>query len=289
MSINSKHAYLILAHRDDVCFRTLLAMLDDIRNDIFIHMDKKCSEYKEQVIAASLNHSKVYHVDRLNIAWGGVKMIEAEIILLKKATSIDQYQYYHLLSGQDLPIKSQDSIHNFFEQNKGKEFVRFNHPTFQYYERVQIYHFFQDKLGRNWQNIFNRILLKAQSIIGVKRNKGISFYKGTQWFSITDSFARYVVENEGWVRNVFRYTFCCDEVFIQTLLMRSPYKDNRYWMAMDNDMHAIMRLIDWTRGTPYVFRIKDKEELMSSEMMYCRKFDDRVDSDIIQFLKQTYN
>lgn len=289
MNTNSKHAYLILAHRDDTCFRTLLAMIDDSRNDIFIHMDKKCSEYKERVIATSLSHSKVYHVDRLNVAWGGVRMIEAEISLLKKATSTGLYQYYHLLSGQDLPIKSQDIIHDFFEKNDGKEFVRFNHSRFQYNERVQIYHFFQDKLGRNWQNIFNRVMLKVQSIIGIKRNKAISFYKGTQWFSITDNFARYVVENEGWVNKVFRYTFCCDEVFIQTLLIRSPYKDNRYWMAMDNDMHAIMRLIDWTRGTPYVFRMNDKEELMSSEMMFCRKFDERIDSDIILFLKRTFD
>lgn len=37
------------------------------------------------------------------------------------------YAYYHLLSGQDLPIKSQDYIHQFFEEHQGKEFVGINH------------------------------------------------------------------------------------------------------------------------------------------------------------------
>lgn len=36
-----KQAYLIIAHKDDLTFRTLISMLDNENNDIFIHMDKK--------------------------------------------------------------------------------------------------------------------------------------------------------------------------------------------------------------------------------------------------------
>ena len=42
---NLKQAYLIMAHKDDFVFRTLLRMLDDSRNDIFIHMDAKNKDY----------------------------------------------------------------------------------------------------------------------------------------------------------------------------------------------------------------------------------------------------
>ena len=34
----NKHAYLIIAHQCDDTYRTLLKMLDDPRNDIYIHM-----------------------------------------------------------------------------------------------------------------------------------------------------------------------------------------------------------------------------------------------------------
>jgi len=43
--------------------------------------------------------------------WEG-GLISVEMQLLRKATSTDAYQYYHLLSGRDLPIKNQDFIHH---------------------------------------------------------------------------------------------------------------------------------------------------------------------------------
>lgn len=41
----SKQAYLIIAHKDDLVFYTLLKMLDNSMNDIFIHMDIKNRQY----------------------------------------------------------------------------------------------------------------------------------------------------------------------------------------------------------------------------------------------------
>jgi hypothetical protein len=168
--------------------------------------------------------------------------------------------------------------------NEGKEFVRFQHPAFKFRERVGLYHLFQERLGRRSSCFINRSFLFAQKLIGINRNKDCPFYKGTNWFSITDGFARYVIAHEGWVRRVFRFTQCCDEVFLQTLLMMSPYRDNRYWMPMDNNMNAMMRLIDWDRGSPYIFTMKDWDEIMASEMLFCRKFDGAVDSRIINAL-----
>lgn len=220
---------------------------------------------------------------------GAYSLISVEVQLLRKATSIDSYQYYHLLSGQDMPIKNQDYIHHFFAINDGKEFVRFNTPDFRWTQRTSIFHLFQDKLGRRSNIIFNRVFLKCQELIGIKRNKQIAYYKGTQWFSITDAFARYIVDQGHWVEYTFRYTYCCDEVFVQTLLMRSPYSNNRYWMPMDNDSHAIMRLIDWNRGAPYTFRMSDFDEIKNSDILFCRKFDANVDDTIIHQILERYS
>ena len=43
-----------------------------------------------------------------------------------------------------------------------------------------------------------------------------------------------------------------------------------------------MRYIDWTRGNPYIFRSADFEQLMSSDRMFARKFDEKVDFDIVE-------
>ena len=66
-----KHAYLIVAHQCDDTFRTLLKMLDDPRNDIFIHMDKKNTLYEESY-CSFVAKSKVIHTKRTEVTWGGL-------------------------------------------------------------------------------------------------------------------------------------------------------------------------------------------------------------------------
>lgn len=57
----SRHAYLVLAHKDDAVFRALLASLDDTSNDIFVHMDIKNTSYDAiMIISAVSNVSASY-------------------------------------------------------------------------------------------------------------------------------------------------------------------------------------------------------------------------------------
>ena len=60
---------------------------------------------------------------RIDIRWGHVSLIKAEMLLFEAALTNGPYAYYHLLSGADLLIKPLDLFFNFFEKNDGKEFV----------------------------------------------------------------------------------------------------------------------------------------------------------------------
>ena len=99
-------------------FRTLLRMIDDPRNDIFVHMNVKNKEYDEAEIEKYVHYSRLRHVERTSVNWGGYSLINAELLLLKASTSEENYQRYHLLSGADLPIKTQDEIINFLPNIK---------------------------------------------------------------------------------------------------------------------------------------------------------------------------
>lgn len=221
---------------------------------------------------------------------GGYSQIKCELNLLKLATSTGKYLYYHLLSGEDLPIKTQNEIHKFFKQNYQKQFIRFQTEKFEYYDRVQYYHLFREKINRNRRYdaflILETVSLKLQKLVGIKRNKNVAFQKGTNWFSITDDLARYILTQEEWIKKTFRKTFCCDEVFLQTIVHNSKYKEELYYKKYDNSNIAIMRLIDWKRGTPYIFKQTDFEEIMHSECMFARKFDADVDNEIISMIRQ---
>lgn len=49
------------------------------------------------------------------IVWGEYGILDASISLLKKANQVSQYDYYHLLSGSDLPLKGIDEIDTFLK------------------------------------------------------------------------------------------------------------------------------------------------------------------------------
>lgn len=68
-----KHAYMLIVHKLDCTFQTLLMLLDDKRNDIFIHVDKKTGEFDEEIFKSSINYANIIFVkDRINVNWGGI-------------------------------------------------------------------------------------------------------------------------------------------------------------------------------------------------------------------------
>lgn len=280
----NKHAYLIVAHNNFELLNILLSLLDDERNDIYLHIDKKALNVDFGKLRSSVKNSKLFFIRRMNVVWGDYSIIECEIALLKAAMGQGSYGYFHLLSGMDLPIKSQDYIHQFFLKNQGKEFVEISEiekPELElrckYYRPLQIF------LGRHQHNIPLRlaeyILLKIQRLLKVNRlKKGIVLKKGSNWCSITSGLAGYIVENHDLIRQMFQYTFCSDEVFFQTMLYHSAFWNNRY----DNSLgFQNMRLIDWNRGDPYVYRSADFLELKKSPCLFARKFDFNIDRDIV--------
>ena len=44
-----KHAFLIIAHNEYPVLRALLSMLDDERNDIYLHIDQRAAELYEKI------------------------------------------------------------------------------------------------------------------------------------------------------------------------------------------------------------------------------------------------
>lgn len=120
-----KFAYLIIVHTRFDQVAKLLELLDDEKNDLYVHIDEKVAnsfDIFQRTLKPSVQKSKIYLVNPHNVTWGGKSQIEAELELLKAAIK-GNYDYYHLISGMDLPIKTQKEIHEFFENNKGKEFI----------------------------------------------------------------------------------------------------------------------------------------------------------------------
>lgn len=111
-----KHAYLVMAHNQLDLLKVLIQCLDYEENDIYIHLDKKWKNIDYNEIYSAANKSKIVVIkERVNVKWGTYSQIACEMCLLENAVS-EHYQYYHLMSGMDLPLKSQKEIHDFFDK-----------------------------------------------------------------------------------------------------------------------------------------------------------------------------
>lgn len=283
-----KHAYMIMAHDQFELLSILIKMLDDPRNDIFLHIDKKAKDFKAEELKQSVKYSKIIFTERISVTWGDFSVVKAEMLLLKKAVENEnaqvRYSYFHLLSGSDLPLKTNDEIHDFFSRNNGKEFIHFSESgkALAAISRIRYYHLFRSK--RNLVcKILAQAVLKIQKALKINRLKGsnIKISKGSEWFSITGEFAHYLVENMTELQKMFRFSYCADEVFIQTAVLNSTFCNHLFMPNCNDDQFAAARYIDWTRGAPYVFRSSDFNDLISSPAMFARKFSLHVDKDIV--------
>lgn len=298
--MNTRHAYLIMAHHQFDVLERLISQLDDERNDIYLHIDKKVSHFDFKKIRSLALKSSVYFVPRINVNWGGYSQIQCELILLKAAVQRN-YRYYHLLSGSDLPLKTQDEIHTFFQYYDGIEFVHFSKETKpemkKIYSRISRYHLFQDtasrfsfKKLRFYTTALDKSVLLFQRIIRTNRLKQAPFTLkfGSSWFSITDECANFVISKEPWIEQFFSRSKCADELFLQTLLYHSPFKKRLSVKRSDQEQYSNMRKIDWgkkpKRKNPSIWTETDYGNLVSSEALFARKFDSAVDSTIIESL-----
>ena len=287
----NKHAFLIMAYNNTNQLKVLLSLLDHEDNDIYLHFDKKTKLKNTNDIGQVVKKSKLFWIKRICVSWGGYSQIRAELSLLREALQNGPYLYYHLLSGMDLPIKPMEEIHSYFVNNNGLNLISIDESTksgFDAKQRIGEYHFLQDKIGRNkGKFIFllermEHLSLTFQKSLHINRyNNHYIIYKGSQWFSITDEMAQYVLNKEQTIKKLFRYGLCVDELFLQTLAMSSPYLET---ISIDTK-----RKIDWQRGRPYTWEKKDYQELINSEELFARKFDESIDKEIIDLIYEHIN
>lgn len=287
----NKHAYLIIAHSEFELLKLLVCKLDDIRNDIYIHFDAKCNE----IPLLQCINSKLYILpNRIDVRWGDYSQIETEMLLFEYAHGMQmkyniRYQYFHLISGVDIPLKSQDYIHNFFDSHNGKEFLGFFQGNIEpeLRKKVQLYHLFPKCFTKsrniNLKSILRALFCRFQLLMNYKRNKDLELVRGTNWGSITNDLVEFLLSKKEEIYIRFNHTFCADEVYKHTFCWNSPFKERIF--NLENEGLGCMRDINWiiTDRESFLpsFKMDDYDRLTNSPMLFARKFDS-VNIDVVK-------
>jgi hypothetical protein len=290
----SKHAYLIMEHGNLPVAQAALRLIDDPRNDVFIYIDG--DQVHESDFVAK--QSKIFFLHK-HVTFGWGDFLPVEIELVKFATSTGKYGYYHLLSDCCLPIKTQDQIHDFFDNDPNQMiYMHLNCHTFKSIQRECMTHYpfvhRKDFRKRKDLKLLAKILVRIKIAFGVNRlrhNEEIPVvYNGWQWWSIPDDFARYIVEKEALLHHTFDDVLANEEDAFQSLGANSSFRPRMYGLnGKDDAQDASKRMIKWNKEhwTPLVFTEKDFDEIKANQnCFFARKFYANVDMKIVNLLEQ---
>ncbi|MDO5987938.1 beta-1,6-N-acetylglucosaminyltransferase [Flavivirga amylovorans] len=278
-----KQAILITAYKN---FKHLVDIIDffDESFEFYIHVDKKSKVLKSdfEKIGARKNVKILSRKYRVN--WGGLNHLKSSLFLASKALEEPANQYFHLISGQDFPIKNITQFKKTTNGSNLKDYLEyFEIPTKHWanenggLDRIQYYHLFDmldAKKHIKWIWRFVRLQKKFHFKRSIK-DETPKLYGGSTWWSLSRKTLQYVIyytNNSPYLINRLKYTFCPEEIYFQTIIMNSNASKK---VVNDN-----LRYIDWESTridkysiSPAVLSSSDFEKIKASKKLFARKFD----------------
>ncbi len=285
-------AYIVQCHKNSVQINMLLKELISNGADVYIHLDKKSQEIREEI----LTNKHIFLIkseECVDVCWGSYSQCEASLVLINAVLqSGREYDYVCLISGQDLPLMNQQEIENFLEENRGYGFIEImseDNPHIRRFEKRNAIYHFKSMTDRTF---FSKVVRNGVYILtgGKKRTFKIfkrpspfkKTYFGSSWWClplecIKEMMDRY--DGDTGVKRFFEHTVCPDESLFQTLFMNTTYA---------NKQKDILTYVDWSANasSPKVMMKQDREILINNTYKKCfaRKFDIDIDRDIVDEL-----
>jgi hypothetical protein len=290
-------AYFILVHRYPLQFKRLFRAIYDSENHYLIHVDKKAGPDLLKDIKRFLkDFPNTSILKSQSVVWGGYSMVETELRGIKRLLEISKvWTHFINLSGQDFPLKTQKEIKDLLRVGKGKDYMLVSDQT------------------KDRPNTLNRIknyFVESDSgFTGtpVKRPfmANVIPYIGGQWKILSRNACEFICSDSKVTRikNFYKNTLIPDESFFQTALMNSDYPNS----IINDDKRAIIWIPDVDvrlnpktltaidtesliasgkiKLRPKTFTLQDRIYLSETTAFFARKFDETVDSAILDFLE----
>lgn len=299
-----KLAYIILAHKNPEQLTRLISRLNRETSSFFVHIDQATNEetYGQMVKQLSL-FPNVYFLKRYHTYWGSFNLVKATFEGIKELfkTAID-FDYVMFLSGQDYPIKSNAQIEQFLSKNLGKEFIEYYPLPCENWEnenftinvdRIECW-FINGKLVKHdfialpenpslKLRVFLTLcsLLIRLNILPRKRKfpEGFQPFCGSAFWCLSKNCAEYInnfiQQNPAFI-NFFKFAGIADEVFFQTIILNSPFKEQ----VIKDDLKYVV----WPG--PAILAKNNLENLKNSSDLFARKFDTAIDAEVLDLIDQ---
>lgn len=289
---NMKIALLLQCHKNPQQINMLIDAIKHPDITAFVHVDRKSDiaseiRIKENVMLLPENL-------RVDVQWAKISLVDAMLNLLQFAKENGPYDYYWFCSGQDFPLQSPEKIVSYLAENSKHDFVRLfesmnnglGHGC-NFDKRMEL--FFPDWiLGKGFiRRVLKRLYIECtggydHTFFWAKRRPltDIKFYFGSNWMCLTEKTIDWIfgyLNAHPEYHTFFAHSNCPDESFFQTLIMNSPFAESR----MD-----YLHYIKWLKGknSPEILKMEDLPDMLDSGKLMARKFDEEMDSKVINIL-----
>ncbi|MHA4847748.1 beta-1,6-N-acetylglucosaminyltransferase [Flavitalea antarctica] len=271
-------AHLILTHKNPRQLEMLIEALDHERFHFYIHVDKKTAIEPFQYLSEKKNVFLIRN--RTKVYWAGYGTIQATINGFEEIP-LGKYDFVNVISSQDFPIKSPQYIYDFFDRNKGSEFITCESVDDEWKDaapRVKKYHLI------NWQIPGKHRIEKLLNLILPPRKYPLDhkIVGRSNWFTLSAAAITYLLEffrQHPTIPRYYKYCWGADEFIFATTLYNSKFK---------SDIKDSLTYVDWTQpespGHPKILTVQDLERLKTTDKLFARKFDMSKDAQVLGIL-----
>lgn len=289
-----KKAILIFAHKDAFLLNTLIEQLtkDHPDTDVFVHLDKKSELLKKEI-----THSPQVRFIKNNVSvtWGDDTMMKALFNSWDEIFSQGKdYDYFIMCTGQDLAVKPH--LDEYLENNQGRiwldcrsnndkrliirKFPRFICRDLSHKHRLHPKRF----LRSLWIWLSYKQWIPEKKL--PKGIKNLNFYISYNWSVMPYEVFKWGVkrtQEEGY-RELYADTFIPEDYFLGTLIMNSPFADKVEWKK--GELWSVSPTFHYPFEVhPKVLDSSDIPTIDASGCMFARKFDSKIDSNVINYYK----
>ena len=242
----------------------------------------------------ALDKLHVNYFSKYDVKWGSYSIVRATVDMMKMALDNPKIEYFHLISGQDWPLKEPQTIYSRFENN--------NKIYMNYWRAVDMrktgepeiwwakYYFNYDQINRRTTlgKIYHRLLLLGQTILRVNKLKKYNIkpekiYAGQEWIDIPRDALSYAIEyyeKHLELQEIFSTSFCSDEMWLQTILCNSP----EYRSRIDKNIHRFIELIEKHGSRPAILDEDDFLKIQQGDYWWGRKIERPISNRLIELL-----
>ena len=308
-------AYLIICHKNPNQVLRLIDRLSQGEGDVFVHIDQDAPQDMVSQLSAHCKGNKCFLVhDRLHGGLDCRRMIDITMNCIKEARmhaaqAGKQYRYFLLLSGQDYPIVPAAQIEEQLSRIYPAPILdctkaEYGNWVAKKFERNRyLVHYRDFVLNRSRGplrfllqtfGVLQRLVLRLCGATTMQRmaRENISLFGGSAWWILPDTLAEKIFTEYGaktkLSETILEESVTPEETYFQTMAMQTAFSSRIHLNGPQDTAQNCKTYADFGGRSgrppvchPYILTSADFDRLKASGCWFARKFDEQVDTSLM--------